>query len=181
VLIEEFILDNIHKLLTCVRNCNVTLRWLMLHNDTEVANLKQIVTSASNAEDILYLLLNISQFEFILKNIFETLLNSKVAAWDDCKSKSIKKMEELSDYFSGEKILSTENKNVQLQVWFKGISVQIKDLEFNDSTLAGRKIQQLIHALKEVEQFHQVPTTSLFYNYRLFCHFFSLLISPKNT
>lgn len=36
------------------------------------------------------------------------------------------------------------------------ISKQINSLDFNDSTLAGRKIQQLIQALEEVEQFHQV-------------------------
>ena len=31
VLVEEFILDSIPKLMNCLRDCNVTLRWLMLH------------------------------------------------------------------------------------------------------------------------------------------------------
>lgn len=28
---EEIILDNIPKLLNCLRDCNVAIRWLMLH------------------------------------------------------------------------------------------------------------------------------------------------------
>jgi len=31
VLQEEFVLDNIPKLMAAIRDCNVTLRWLMLH------------------------------------------------------------------------------------------------------------------------------------------------------
>lgn len=29
---EEIILDNIPKLLNCLRDCNVAIRWLMLHS-----------------------------------------------------------------------------------------------------------------------------------------------------
>ena len=31
-LTEEYVLDHIPKLMNCLRDCNVTLRWLMLHN-----------------------------------------------------------------------------------------------------------------------------------------------------
>ena len=31
-LVEEYALDHIPKLMNCIRDCNVTLRWLMLHN-----------------------------------------------------------------------------------------------------------------------------------------------------
>ncbi|XP_033109698.1 WASH complex subunit 5-like, partial [Anneissia japonica] len=30
-LTEEYVLDNIPKLMNCLRECNVTIRWLMLH------------------------------------------------------------------------------------------------------------------------------------------------------
>ena len=39
---------------------------------------------------------------------------------------------------------------------YEDISKQITSLDYNDATLAGRKIQQLTQALEEVEQFHQV-------------------------
>ncbi len=50
-----------------------------------------------------------------------------------------------------------------IQSWFSvrvfsdlPIFWQVKTLEYKDSTLAGRTIQQLVQALEEVEQFHQV-------------------------
>ena len=30
-LAEDFVLDNVGKLMNCLRECNVTLRWIMLH------------------------------------------------------------------------------------------------------------------------------------------------------
>jgi len=30
VLTEAFVLDNVYKLLNCLRDCNVTIRWLTL-------------------------------------------------------------------------------------------------------------------------------------------------------
>jgi WASH complex subunit strumpellin len=39
---------------------------------------------------------------------------------------------------------------------FQDISQQITSLDYNDFVLAGRKIAQLIQALEQVEEFHQV-------------------------
>ena len=30
-LVEDYVLDNISKLMGCLRSCNVTLQWVMLH------------------------------------------------------------------------------------------------------------------------------------------------------
>jgi hypothetical protein len=62
----------------------------------------------------------------------------------------------LGEYFSGDKPLTRVKKNENLQKWFVTIGDKIKDLDYHDSTAAGRKIQQLMEALKEVEQFEQV-------------------------
>ena len=43
-------------------------------------------------------------------------------------------------------VFSTEN----LQAWFANLANQIKALDYDDSTSAGRKIVQLIQALEEV-------------------------------
>lgn len=42
---EEIILDNIPKLLNCLRDCNVTIRWLMLHSAESGENVGQIFPS----------------------------------------------------------------------------------------------------------------------------------------
>uniref|UniRef100_A0A8C3I6N3 WASH complex subunit 5 n=1 Tax=Chrysemys picta bellii TaxID=8478 RepID=A0A8C3I6N3_CHRPI len=79
---EELVLDNIPKLLNCLRDCNVAIRWLMLHT------------------------------------------------------------------------ADSEN----LQAWFREISKQIMSLNYDDSTAAGRKTVQLIQALEEVQEFHQLES-----------------------
>lgn len=38
---EEIILDNIPKLLNCLRDCNVAIRWLMLHSAESGENIGQ--------------------------------------------------------------------------------------------------------------------------------------------
>lgn len=39
---QEIILDNIPKLLNCLRDCNVAIRWLMLHSAESGGNIRQI-------------------------------------------------------------------------------------------------------------------------------------------
>lgn len=41
---EELILDNIPKLLNCLRDCNVAIRWLMLHSAESGENVGQKVS-----------------------------------------------------------------------------------------------------------------------------------------
>ena len=45
-----------------------------------------------------------------------------------------------------------------LQAWFTEMASQISSLSYDDSTLAGRKITQLIQALEEVQEFHQLES-----------------------
>lgn len=40
--------------------------------------------------------------------------------------------------------------------WFNDIASQIESLDYADTLLAGRKIAQLVQALEQVEEFHQV-------------------------
>lgn len=87
--------------------------------------------------------------------MFTGLLEQKQTRWADCKKIAKERMGELSEYFSGEKLL-VKVKDEQLQKWFLDISQKIEELDYHDATLAGRKIQQLITALEEVEEFHQV-------------------------
>eukprot|EP00004_Rigifila_ramosa_P027670 TRINITY_DN9095_c0_g1_i1.p1 TRINITY_DN9095_c0_g1~~TRINITY_DN9095_c0_g1_i1.p1 ORF type:complete len:1142 (+),score=349.87 TRINITY_DN9095_c0_g1_i1:288-3428(+) len=159
VLQEEYILDNIHKLLATMREANVTIRWLMLHVETENKKLREQLTPGVDRAQLLSLLLDTAQFEFLLKNKFNQLLGGKQARWDECKSQAAGRMTELGEYFSGEKPLTRVAKDEQLQKWFTDIAAQVSSLEYTDSTVAGRKIQQLTQALEEVEQFHQIDTS----------------------
>ncbi|XP_048363465.1 WASH complex subunit 5 isoform X1 [Sphaerodactylus townsendi] len=165
---EEMVLDNIPKLLNCLRDCNVAIRWLMLHtadlacdpNNKRLRQIKdQVLTDSKYNPKILFqLLLNTAQFEFILKEMFKQMLSEKQEKWESFKKEGSERMAELADVFSGVKPLTRVEKNENLQAWFREISKQIMSLNYDDSTAAGRKTVQLIQALEEVQEFHQLES-----------------------
>ncbi|XP_037022641.1 WASH complex subunit 5 isoform X2 [Artibeus jamaicensis] len=165
---EEMVLDNIPRLLNCLRDCNVAIRWLMLHtadsacdpNNKRLRQIKdQILTdSRYNPKVLFQLLLDTAQFEFLLKEMFKQMLSEKQAKWEHYKKEGSERMTELADVFSGVKPLTRVEKNENLQAWFREISKQILSLNYEDSTAAGRKTVQLIQALEEVQEFHQLES-----------------------
>ncbi|XP_059103422.1 WASH complex subunit 5 [Peromyscus eremicus] len=165
---EELLLDNIPRLLNCLRDCNVAIRWLMLHtadsacdpNNKRLRQIKdQILTDSRYNPKILFqLLLDTAQFEFILKEMFKQMLSEKQSKWEHYKKEGSERMTELADVFSGVKPLTRVEKNENLQAWFREISKQILSLNYDDSTAAGRKTVQLIQALEEVQEFHQLES-----------------------
>uniref|UniRef100_A0A5F9D9I1 WASH complex subunit 5 n=1 Tax=Oryctolagus cuniculus TaxID=9986 RepID=A0A5F9D9I1_RABIT len=165
---EEMVLDTIPRLLNCLRDCNVAIRWLMLHtadsacdpNNKRLRQIKdQILTDSRYNPKILFqLLLDTAQFEFILKEMFKQMLAEKQAKWEHYKKEGSERMTELADVFSGVKPLTRVEKNENLQAWFREISKQILSLNYDDSTAAGRKTVQLIQALEEVQEFHQLES-----------------------
>lgn len=169
VLQEEFVLDNIPKLMAAIRDCNVTLRWLMLHasalNPAGDANKRcrqlrdQVLADCKyNPLAVFELLLNTAQLEFQLKELFKQMLAEKQGKWEMYKKESSERMQELADVFSGTKPLTRIEKNDNLQKWFVEMGNRISSLNYEDSTSAGRKIVQLIQALEEVQEFHQMET-----------------------
>lgn len=165
---EELLLDNIPRLLNCLRDCNVAIRWLMLHTadsacDPNNKRLRQIkdqilADSRYNPKILFQLLLDTAQFEFILKEMFKQMLSEKQSKWEQYKKEGSERMTELADVFSGVKPLTRVEKNENLQAWFREISKQILSLNYDDSTAAGRKTVQLIQALEEVQEFHQLES-----------------------
>lgn len=169
VLKEEFVLDSIQKLMNVLREGNVTLRWLMLHSSVlqpsaelnkRIKAIREQVLADSkfNPLVVFELLLNIGQFEFKLKEMFKQMLLEKESKWEMYKKEGSERMQELSEVYSGTKPLTRVEKNDNLQAWFSEMSKQISSLGYEDSTSAGRKIIQLIQALEEVQEFHQLES-----------------------
>ncbi|GAM16870.1 hypothetical protein SAMD00019534_000450, partial [Acytostelium subglobosum LB1] len=158
VMTEEYIMDNIQRIIGTLRSCNATIRWLMLHTNASTKKFRDIIAVGSQ-DDVLQLLLNTAQLEFVFKNIFQTLLDTKADRWEENKKLAAESMTELSEYFSGEKALTRVKKNENLQKWFGEISGKINALDFVDNTSTGRRIQQLSMALEEVEQFQQIDSS----------------------
>eukprot|EP01116_Phalansterium_solitarium_P008575 TRINITY_DN22505_c0_g1_i1.p1 TRINITY_DN22505_c0_g1~~TRINITY_DN22505_c0_g1_i1.p1 ORF type:complete len:1148 (-),score=576.86 TRINITY_DN22505_c0_g1_i1:152-3595(-) len=159
VLNDEFILDNVGKLMAHLRDCNVTIRWMMLHVTSQLPKVRQVCVQEVSAEKLLVLLLDTAQYEFVLKNCFQAILNAKKQRWEQHRAECAERMKELGEYFSGDKPLTRVKRNETLMNWFVELATQISALDFSDSLLAGRKIMQLLHALEKVEEFHQIESS----------------------
>lgn len=69
--------------MNCLRDANVTLRWLMLHKNCKNKKFKDVIepldqpTKDARMKDIVTLLLHLSKYEQQLKGIFTNLVNQK--------------------------------------------------------------------------------------------------------
>lgn len=117
VLTEDLVLDRIPTILDLIRDCNHSLRWLILHRTTVHKKVREVVYPAINAHETLKLLLRTSQFEYVFKRMFAQLVDKKPDLWNACKGECVTRMTELSDHFSGTLPLTRVAKDEQLQQW----------------------------------------------------------------
>ena len=74
VLVEDYVMDNISKLMNSLRDCNSTLRWLMLHGCTVNPKIKETLRGMVEKEKLLYFIMKIAQFEFLVKRTLTEVL-----------------------------------------------------------------------------------------------------------
>lgn len=157
VLTDDYILTHSNKLLHTLRECNVTLRWLLLQRRASNKRFGDAACSGFELQMLLQLLMHTAQFEVSLKNKLENLMSQRQPLWDDDKYQSSIRMKELAEYFSGNRPLSRGvQKNESYERWFLDMEAHINSLSLDDSGAAARKIQQLVQALEDVEQYHQI-------------------------
>ncbi|ESO02903.1 hypothetical protein HELRODRAFT_81068 [Helobdella robusta] len=168
VLTKHYILKNVNKLLNDLRDCNVALRWLMLHTaplavthpetTKKCRQLREqlLQDSKCSKHQIFQLLIFTADLELKFKKMLKKMLDDKKLMWDNNKKEAADRLMELSEIFDGAKPLTRVEKNAKLQDWFYKMSNQINQLDYDDSTAAGRRIVQLIQALEEVQEFHQL-------------------------
>ena len=83
------------------------------------------VTSQVDQRKVFSLLLNVSQFEFVLKDMFQSLLDVKQTKWDKHRDEGSDRMKELSEVFGGNTPLSRVEKNDNLRDYFESIAGQV--------------------------------------------------------
>lgn len=169
---EELVLDSPSKLIKILRECNVTLRWLMLHTFSNVniesswitgkrcKQVRDIIVAESHydASQLFHLLLYTSQLELKVKEIYKLLLNQKVDKWQAFKKESLERITELSEVFSGTKPLTRIKPNSDLQEWFNQLAQQINTLKCEEMINSYKIIVQMIKAIDEVQEFHQLES-----------------------
>ena len=161
VLLSDYVLDNVNNLLNCMRLCNICIRWRLMHRTCHVDSFRKIIRDSTVTSQVLItLLLNTSQLEYTLKGMLQQLLDDKSKAWSEGKDAAADRMRELSEYFTGEKALTKVKRDDNMVKWFSNLSDQVKALNIDEehTTSTGRKIQGLIAALEDVEQFEAIDT-----------------------
>ncbi|XP_015116377.1 WASH complex subunit 5 [Diachasma alloeum] len=160
VSVEENEIESVVKL---IREANVALHWMLLHTTTptilseeskRVRTLRQQVINESKytPEEALRLLLSTAQIEQDLKQMYKQLLQDKESKWLDNKKSCVERIKDLGEVFGGKRRLDGIETNECLEKWFKEISGHVGSLEQEDL----RKIAQLLQALEEVQEFHQL-------------------------
>lgn len=133
----------------------MTIRWLMLHKKCKDKKYSEIIEDPKNKvakeKDIVRLLLLLSKFELQLKEIFSNLVNQKTQIWADDKMKAFENMNEIAEYFAGNRNWGKGSVDENYAAWFKNVTSILESLDFKHSTKTGRKIQQLIQALEDVQ------------------------------
>lgn len=62
-LLEDYVLDNVKDLLECLRDSNVTIRWLMLHTNCKSKEYKEIIEKAYDKTFLMNFILRLAKFE----------------------------------------------------------------------------------------------------------------------
>lgn len=164
---RPMLIKNIAKVVKLIRECNVTLRWIMLHTSLTTYECGQnkrckqleaqvINDSAYKSLELFELLLNVSQLELKVREIIKEVLSEKENHWIEYRREASERVCELSEVFSGTNTLMKIQKNDDLKKWFADINTEIVGLKHDQPNVSGRKIIQLIQALERVLEFHNL-------------------------
>ncbi|KAI5645367.1 hereditary spastic paraplegia protein strumpellin domain-containing protein [Phthorimaea operculella] len=169
-LTDDFVMDNINKILNLLLNSNLVIRWLILHNSDVIffdnnkksRQLKDLVLKESNYDPlkVLELLISTAELELKVREILNKLLETRNEVWDTNKALALEGINSLSELFSGANPVTKVQGNEQLKLWFDNIAKQVSSLNEPITSKSIKKITQLIQALDEVEEFHGMKSTS---------------------
>lgn len=150
-LLEEFVLDHVKELMNCLRDANVCMRWIMLHRHCKNKKFKEMIESGYNKTQMMNLLLTLSKFEYQLKQMFQNLVSSKQDIWAMDKQKCSYNINEIAEFFSGNRNWGKDIRDDNYAAWFKNVTEIIEGLDYKNANKTGRKIQQLLQALEDVQ------------------------------
>ena len=161
ILQSDFILDNLSEIMSVTRSSNIALRWVLLHRLTKKEEFRSIIcasTTTHTSTVTISILLNVAQFEFLLRQNIKIMLNQKEDLWREGQDSVVTHLIEISQYFTGEKALSRIKKDENMNLWFKNLAEEVRSLDSAESraTSTGRKIKGIINALQDVEQFEVI-------------------------
>ena len=155
VMTVEYVLKNIEVLLNIMRDSNVVLRWFILQRNITKKSIRDIFNDKLENKDLINLLLSLSQFEYLLKTMFQNLVFNKQAMWDSDKNTCIQKLSELISFYSGNSVFNQNVKLDNYSKYFEDLSNKINVLDTKNSTKVGiriGKIKDMIIGIRSLDK-----------------------------
>lgn len=121
-LLEEYVLDNVKALLDCLRDSNVTVRWLMLHNNCKNKEFRETVQKSYDKATLVNFLLQLAKFENQFETMIRKLVQSQVPIWDEDRRACHDYIHEVSEYFAGNRNWGTGHTDEQYASWFASVA-----------------------------------------------------------
>ena len=84
-----------------MREANTTIRWVMLHNNCSNPTFKKLVQSAADQQTLVQMILELSKFESLFKDLLTLIVTKKRQVWENNKTTCVKNMTEVSEFFLG--------------------------------------------------------------------------------
>jgi hypothetical protein len=118
--------------------------------------MRQVVDKVVKEDELINLLLQLSKFEFVMKELLTTIVKKKSKMWAKDKDACVHYMEEVAEFFAGNRNWGGEHVDQDLSEYFKKIAQTITEFEYKHTTKVGRKIQKLMLALEDLQLQHNI-------------------------
>jgi hypothetical protein len=110
-------------------------------------------------DDVASLLLDTAALEEALKRVATAAVGAQDTAWGAARDEAAGRIRELADFFSGSSGLSRAPRDDALRAWFSGLADTLTALPPDRPVATGRKLQQIVTALTEVEGFRAIDAS----------------------
>ena len=142
---EKLVLKEIESILNIIRESNVVLRIFLLQRNTTRKNERDFINEKLNNKDLINLLLKLSQFEYLVKTMFQNLVFNKDIIWENDKNTCIQNLNELISYYKGNSFFNSTNLEEDNK-YFEDLINKINIL----NTKNPIKVSNRIHKLKKI-------------------------------
>ncbi|TVU14730.1 hypothetical protein EJB05_38220, partial [Eragrostis curvula] len=158
---KKYVLDNSPSLLSIIRECNFTLRWLLLHRLASDKKARDLVISIGSSQQVdegnlLKLLLKASKLEFEVKQMHVELLKTRESTWDKKRHDALECVKDLSQNYLGVGAASCKFKNKTLKDWLEHLFSEVISLNYTAIGSSGRTIHRVLSTLKDIEMLNQI-------------------------
>uniref|UniRef100_A0A6A7FVW9 Strumpellin n=1 Tax=Hirondellea gigas TaxID=1518452 RepID=A0A6A7FVW9_9CRUS len=173
-LTEAKVLGSSGSLFRLLRECNVTLRWLVLHcaalDEAGGASNKRcraardvVVAEVHYTPDAVFaLLLHTAGLELKVTQIYKKILQEKSSRWQEQQDIAHARLLELAEVFGSEassRPLARVRPNARLHQWFTDTAMQVTSIDIEeDHQATARKIVQMMNALNQVKEYHDLSS-----------------------